>query len=421
MENEKKTELGIFNSQLVILSESTDIKSLIKANEGKYIAYENDETLKRKLEKIAYIHKKFIDSIDKEKPLTDEQKKGLEKISKYNRTTRYAIQNIRDHNASVITKTQKDKKELQNNFIAVIEPNELSSDDLLKADRERAEKLEAERKERIQLLIDEVEVKLQTVIDETTTYEIIDEKIEEFTKIAMEAKAEKDFEDMLTDFNTMVLEKTEKFDGVVNEITGNHEKNEANKERDAANLKAERMEELFDYNFKYKGEKPLGELTPEEYFEILKPQRFAARKTELEEIGFDFWDEEGFAYSQYEQKFSIEEVEKMETEKWKTEIADIKELIKICDEEAAEFEAETAPEAAPEAETVSHEDHGGEVETVVKKDSPFIFVELNLNEEQIQVFGRTIMQKYSKFLENRGENPLHFEHISEFLATLKSE
>jgi len=440
MENQNK-ELEVFNSKLVVLKETTDIKSLLKANEGNYIAYENDEYLKRKLEKIAYIHKKFIDGIDKKKPLTDEQKKGLEKISKYNRTTRYAIQNIRDHNISVITKKQKEKKELQNGFIAVIEPNELSADALLTADELRAETAEKERKDAIQLIIDKVEGELQKVIEETTTYEITDAKIEEFTKIADTAKETEDFQDMLPDFNTMVLEKTNEFDKVIQDLTGAYELTQSNKKLDAANLKAIRMEELFDYNFKYKGEKSLGEMSDAEYLEILKPHRFAARKTELEEIGFIYYDceEHIFIYAEYEEKIRGEEVENMTAEEWKTEIDSIKDFIETSKAKAVQAEAEEVKEevvvaseeiadSKPELQAVSNEitasnsvgvapgTPSGEIPKETHKTLKFADIPAD-----IQSVAKYVMQKYSAFQENRGEKPLHPEHIQNFVDTLKDE
>lgn len=84
----------------------------------------------------------------------------------------------------------------------------------------------------------------------------------------------------------MLTTKSEAFQNVITNLTNAHKIELQNQALKVLNLTNERMSELFDYGFNYKGEVKLGELTLEEYAEIIVPERTKFRIKELESLGF---------------------------------------------------------------------------------------------------------------------------------------
>ena len=94
-----------------------------------------------------------------------------------------------------------------------------------------------------------------------------------------------DLQDYDVVYQDMVLEKSESFDSLIKQLTTQYDLDKSNKALEVANLNIERMNQLFDYDYKYKGEKALGELSIEEYLvEHLKAKK-SFRIKEIEAIG----------------------------------------------------------------------------------------------------------------------------------------
>lgn len=152
------------------------------------------------------------------------------------------------------------------------------------------ENTELERKAKLQSIVDVVASDLQKIIDATDSFEKIEENEKQFNSIlavfdnSVEEKTI-DLQDYDVVYQDMVLEKSEAFDSLIKQLTTQYDLEQSNKALEVARLTNERMSELFDYDYKYKGEKALGELSIEDYAIELKCAKFYFRKKAIELIG----------------------------------------------------------------------------------------------------------------------------------------
>jgi len=148
---------------------------------------------------------------------------------------------------------------------------------------------------------------------------------------------------------------TEAFSLKISGITNAYNLDMKTRELEISNLTTTRMGQLFDYNYKYKGEVALGELTEEEYAEILMPEIKNFRIASMLKLGFEqsVQDENIYFYSPNENIMLITyDVEKINDcndsvwnellSDWEKEITDFKNK-PIENKEVTEIEVDETP------------------------------------------------------------------------------
>lgn len=282
-----KKEEGIesYKTETLVPFSATNFKQLVKESEGVPIVFEDPEMTELTLMELRDKTKLELDELEKLESLDETKLKRLEELEKQFRTNRYALQNIRSHNSSIFTQWNKKDKAKNEEFVAIIQPTETRVVDLIDAENNRIAAAAAEREKKIEDEIEKIKNQYQDVIDELTDYSGGDAAIEKFAELGNTATI--DFHEFTADFEEMVSDMEVALQEKIDELKIDFDLEEANKKEEIATLKAERLEELFDDNHKYKGEKNLGELTEDEYNDILLPARLSFRTSELAKIGFE--------------------------------------------------------------------------------------------------------------------------------------
>jgi len=156
--------------------------------------------------------------------------------------------------------------------------------------RNEKEEAENQRKENIQQWIQEIKHKLQSVINKTKTFDLIEDNKKEYLALVEETrefvKNNMKLDEFEVVFDTMLTTQAEAFQATITSLTNAYNFQQANDALEVQKLTNERMNELFDYDFRYKGEVELGKLDEEEYAEILIPERTKFRISEIEKLGF---------------------------------------------------------------------------------------------------------------------------------------
>lgn len=158
-----------------------------------------------------------------------------------------------------------------------------------KADKE-AEELRKQQK--IEALINSEKEKLQLIIDEFSEFEAIDETIFNFENTAQifrdsEKEEGIDVETVNLEFESAFETLSEALQAKIDTITTQYNLDQSNKALEVQKLTNSRMIELFDYDYKYKGEKELGSLSVDEYEQILIPEIERFRIKQMIELGFE--------------------------------------------------------------------------------------------------------------------------------------
>lgn len=291
MSTKQKAGLEAWSTKEIALKETTDIKSLLDANKGKYVAFASIDSTKKKLKALA---KKFGDElseIEKKEELQPADKKRVEEIEKEARQNRYALQNISKHNVSVLAQASRDEKQTAEEIINIMQPAEDKANAILEAEKTRIAEAAAKRKAEFDAKIETARAGLQKIVDETTEFSQIDDNIEAFRALQI-LEAENDFAEFLPHFTQMVIDIETVFEEKINQITTAHDLAESKKAENAATLKAERLEELFNFDFKYKGEKHLGEIDGDEYESILNEAKIIYAEKYLKANGFKYLNDQ---------------------------------------------------------------------------------------------------------------------------------
>lgn len=287
--------LEAFATKEIALSQKP-IAELLKEHEGVVIQY-SKTTVKKNLNALVKKHSKEIAELTALEILTVKQETRLTELRKFFKDSRIALGKITTHNSSVLAAASKHSKEIKDELVLIVQPVETKITERLDAEETRREKArnekeEAEnlRTEKIETFISDKKEALQQIINKTKTYESIDGNKKEYLLLieqTREALAKKEFDlaELEVYFDTMLTTQAEAFQAVITSLTNAYNVEKANNALEVQKLTNERMNELFDYNFRYKGEVALGELDDEEYAEVMIPARTAFRIKQLEELG----------------------------------------------------------------------------------------------------------------------------------------
>lgn len=293
---EKALSLEGFATKEIALTQKP-IKDLLKEYEGVVIDY-SKSTVKKKLTDLVKKHQKEIDELIELPTLTVKQENRLIELRKPYKDSRIALDKITKHNSSVFAQASKKGKEVKDELTPIIEPVEDKISSRLEKEQKRREDAaeqkrieEEQRIEKIKKQISELKQHYQNVIDETKEYSDIVTKKARFQQLIdyyenLFETGELNFEEFKIDYDTMLTTLSEAFQNVITNLTNAHQLEVQNRALEVQKLTNERMSELFDYGFKYKGEISLGELSLEEYAEVLIPERTKFRIIELEKLGF---------------------------------------------------------------------------------------------------------------------------------------
>jgi len=268
------------------------INEVLKESKGIIINY-SKPSVSKNLKALVKKNEKEIAQLIALEILTTKQEDRLIELRKYYRDSRIALDKITKHNSSVLAQASKSSKVVKDELTLIVEPVEDKITARLESEEKRREKArqekedqENERKAKLQKIVDVVAADLKSIIDSTKEFSDIEENEKQFNSIlAVFDNSNIDLQDYRLVYDDMVLEQSEAFDSAIKTLTTEYDLEQKNNALKVANLTNSRMSELFDYDFKYKGEKALGELTEVEYDLELKQARKSFRIKEIEDIG----------------------------------------------------------------------------------------------------------------------------------------
>jgi len=297
MANTELLKIEGFATKEIALSQKP-INEVLKESHGVLISF-TKANVKKNLTALVKKHSKEIDELIAKDQLTTKEETRLKELRAIYKEPRIALDKITKHNSSVLAQASKSSKVVKDELTLIVEPIEdkitarLDSEDVRRENaRIEKENAELERKAKLQSIVDVVDADLQSIIDLTDSYENIEENEKQFNSIlavfdnSVEEKTI-DLEDYDLIYQDMVLEKSEAFDTLIKQLTTQYDLDQSNKALEVVKLTNERMSELFDYDYKYKGDKALGELSVEDYAIELKCAKFYFRKKAIELIGLD--------------------------------------------------------------------------------------------------------------------------------------
>jgi len=264
-----------FATKEIALSQKP-INEVLKESEGVLISF-TKANVKKNLTALVKKHSKEIDELIAKDQLTTKEENRLIELRKIHKEPRIALDKITKHNSSVLAQASKSSKVVKDELTLIVEPTETKITNRLENEEKRRENAriekenqETERKNKLQNIVNIVASDLQSIIDSTKEYSQIEENEKQFGSILSifdNKVVDKliDLEDYDLVYSSMVDEKSEQFDSLIKQLTTQYDLDQSNKALEVAKLTNERMSELFDYEYKYKGEKPLGELSIDEY------------------------------------------------------------------------------------------------------------------------------------------------------------
>lgn len=272
------------------------INEVLKESEGVLISFVK-ASVKTNLTKLVKKHQKEIDELIAKDQLTTKEETRLKELRAIHKEPRIALDKITKHNSSVLAQTSKSIKVVKDELTLIVEPTEDKITARLESEEKRREnariereKQETERKEKLQSIVDVVAADLQSIIDLTKEFSEIEENLKQFNSVVDIFNESVEIGDTILQeydlvYEAMILEKSEAFDILIKSLTTANDLEISNKALEVSRLTNERMSELFDYDYKYKGEKALGELSIEDYEIELKCAKFYFRKKHIELIG----------------------------------------------------------------------------------------------------------------------------------------
>lgn len=272
------------------------INDILKESEGVLISFVK-ASVKTNLTKLVKKHSKEIDELIAKDQLTTKEETRLKELRAIYKEPRIALNKITTHNSSVLAQASKTSKTVKDELVLIVEPVETKitkrlDDEDTRRENARIEKenKEKERKEKLQEIVDTVEADLQSIIDSTKEFSEIEENLKQFNSVVDIFNESVQIGDTILQeydlvYEAMILEKSEAFDNLIKSLTTANDLEISNKALEVSRLTNERMSELFDYDYKYKGEKALGELSIEDYEIELKCAKFYFRKKHIELIG----------------------------------------------------------------------------------------------------------------------------------------
>lgn len=284
-----------FQTKEIALSQKP-INEVLKESEGVLISFTKSD-VKKKLSALVKKHEKEINELIAKDQLTTKEETRLKELRQIHKEPRIALDKITKHNSSVLAQASKSSKVVKDELTLIVEPIETKITERLDNEDKRREKAriekenaENERKEKLQKIVNVVAADLQKVIDFTDTYSKVEESLKQFNSIieifnnSVEEK-QVDLQEFDLVYQSMVDEKSEQFDLSIKNLKTAYDLEQSNKALEVQRLTNERMIELFDYNFKYKGEKALGELSIEDFISVKLEARKSFRIEKIEAIG----------------------------------------------------------------------------------------------------------------------------------------
>lgn len=270
---------------------SKPISQILKDSQGTIISYSKVD-VKKNLLALVRKHKKEIDALIKNEILTVKEEKRLVELRGLYKEGRLTLKKITEHNSSVLAQASKSGKTVKDELTLILQPVEdritvrLDAEEKRREDARKAkDEEETKRKEKIETYIETVKNDLDKIIGLTVTFSDIEKQQKQFKAVIdisadlVEREEGINLEELQVDYDTMIADKKEEYDTKIKGL-------ETANELEISKLTNTRMAELFDYDFKYKGETSLGELGEEEYAEILIPERITFRTKQLEVLGF---------------------------------------------------------------------------------------------------------------------------------------
>jgi len=268
------------------------VKELIGNSEGTLVNVDFVE-VKKNLEALVKKHKAEVTRISRLKDLSPEDVKKAEALMKEHRDNRYALQNVRDHNSSVLASVSKTHKAEIEKVIEIVRNPENIILGALEAHKERERAIQEEidrenekRKYLLQKAVEDSEDVLKEIINKFTDYRSKESIVNEFQTKISELMGSIQSDDYTSAFEFMTERLSDDLQLKIDDLKVKFDRDEAQRLQRISDLKSSRMEKLFDYNTKYKGEKPLGELSTNEWTEILTTAILEFRGAELESMGF---------------------------------------------------------------------------------------------------------------------------------------
>lgn len=286
------------------------IKEILKDSEGNLIVY-SKATVKKNLLALVKKNEAEINKLIALPQLTVKEEQKLTELRKLYKDSRISLDKITKHNASVLAGASKQSKVVQEELTDIVKPVEDKITVRLAAEearrdkaREEKENEEKERKDKIYNYIQERKEDFQVLIYKTKTFEDI-AKNKDAWKVLVSSirevldKKEFNLQEFEEDYEEMLKDQAEVFQDKIDKLT--EAKNLQDREEALAvvELTNARKGELLDYGLNYKGEANLGELSLEEYAEILVPAKVKFRAAQIEELGFtqSVSDEDIWIYS----------------------------------------------------------------------------------------------------------------------------
>jgi len=280
-----------FATKEIALSQKP-INEVLKESEGVLISF-TKANVKKNLTALVKKHSKEINELIAKDQLSTKEENRLKELRAIHKEPRIALDKITKHNSSVLAQASKSSKVVKDELTLIVEPVEDKITARLESEEKRREKArqekedqENERKAKLQKIVDVVAADLKSIIESTKEFSDIEENEKQFNSIlAVFDNSNIDLQDYRLVYDDMVLEQSEAFDSLIKTLTTEYDLEQKNNALKVANLTNSRMSELFDYDYKYKGEKALGELSIEEYLvEHLKAKK-SFRIKEIEAIG----------------------------------------------------------------------------------------------------------------------------------------
>lgn len=403
-----------FATKEIALSQKP-INEVLKESQGVLISY-SKANVSRNLKGLVKKNEKEITDLIALEVLTTKQEIRLIEIRKYYKDSRIALDKITKHNSSVLAQASKSSKVIKDELVLIIEPVENKITERLENEEKRRENAriekenaEIERKAKLQLIVDGVAADLQSIIDSTKEFSDIEENEKQFNSILSifdNSIEEKQFDLKEYDvvYDSMVSDKSETFDSLIKSLTTAYELEKSNRALKVAELTNTRMNTLFDYDFKYKGEKPLGELTSEEYVEIVKEVVFNFRVNQLLKMGLTkSVSEECYIYSPDNEILvciiEIEIIKTCKNESWEL-------YLETFQQQIEDYNNPKEPESVPESDV-------NEIEVVEDETTKTIEIEVpeNANNEIVE-FSKDTQNNNSEFdkeAKQNLENTISFE------------
>lgn len=302
------------------------INEVLKESEGVIISF-NKTSVKKNLNALVKKHEKEITELIAFEVLTGKQESRLRELRKLYGDSRIALDKITKHNSSVLAQASKSSKVVKEELTLIVEPIEDKITARLEKESTRREKAaeeklqkEEERKKKHNDFIDTVKGDLQKVISEDFEFDQIENQTKKFNSIVEHAlQMEVDLEEFQVVYEAMITDMEEEFDLKIKGIQNAYNLGLQTKALEVEKLTNSRMSELFDFNFKYKAETPLGKLTDEEYSELLLKVILDFRVKEITDLGITLSaDKTELAYIPTDSiiliKVTMKEIEMMDSE-----------------------------------------------------------------------------------------------------------